>query len=119
MGDIAIKLTLSFHHRQMLKLLADRGGRNPYTFGRITIEGDFTDEEKKTYAAAADQSVRDMAEKLHIITMTRLIGPTYRPETYELALTDAGRQVIDQMGITVKPQSFNLDLATGKEVKGT
>jgi len=115
-SDLAIKLTLSWHHRQMLRFLAERGGRALYNFGTITINSpSLTEEEKKKLATDADQSVRDMADKLHVVTMTPIVGTA---DQYELALTDAGRQVIEHMGLMVKPQTFTFDIKTKTEKKG-
>lgn len=100
----------------MLRFLAERGGRVPFTFGKVTIVSDgLTDEEKAKLAKDADDSIRHMAEQLHVITLTPIIG---QADTYEMALTDIGRNIIEQMGLTVKPQSFHFDLKTGKEKTG-
>lgn len=118
-GSDFIRITLSFHQRQMVRFIAERGGETPYTFGRVTIKGgQFSDEERKRMAVEADNSMRDMCNRLNLITMTQLIGPTYAPDTWLLKLTDIGRNVLDQMKISVRQNEFRINLATGKEIKG-
>lgn len=119
MGQDFIKLTLSFHHRQMLRFAAERGGRFQYTFGMVAIQSTtLTEAEKKKMADDANASIREMAEKLNLFKMTKLIGPSYQAESYEFELTDIGRNVIEQMGIVVKPQELRINMKTGKEIIG-
>lgn len=115
-GDF-LKLTLSFHHRQMLRFIAERGGRVPYVSGRIITDGVPKDAELRAKLARdADASIKQMADKMGLITMTKLIGPTYEPNTFELALTDIGRNIIEQMELMAKQPTLNVDLKTGKEI---
>ena len=115
-GQDSIKLTLSFHHRQMLRFAAERNGRFLYTFGLVQLtHSTLTIDQRKEMARKSDDSIKEM-EKIGLFNMTHIIGPSYAPETYEFALTDIGRNVIHQMGIVVKPQTLTVDMKTGKEV---
>jgi hypothetical protein len=111
------KITLSFTQRQLLRLLAERGGRTDYQFGKVFLKGDETKEAADKLAETckgADEAVRAMSiTPLTLITITPIIGS----QRNELCLTDRGRQVVDQMGLVVKPISLHVDMKTGKEIK--
>ncbi len=104
-GSDFIKLTLSFHQRQMLSFIAKRGGRIEYKYGtkpRASYANISQAEEDRLQEVArgADDSVRDMSRKLGIVRETILIG---RPEgTVQLELTDIGRNVIEQMKVRLE-----------------
>lgn len=105
-GEDKIKLTLTFHHRQMLRLIALRGGRVDYQFNHpFVMPANFpqgakppTEEEKLQIVKNSDDSVRKM-ESMGLILVTQIIGHG----KHELVLTDMGRQVIEQMSIQVVP----------------
>ncbi len=101
----------------MLKLIAQRGGEIEYNYGRLAINSTtMTDEEKAQMVKDCDQSVKDMADKLGVITAFPLLG--YSVDKVLLRLTDSGRQVIEQMQLMDKQQYLTLDMKTGKEKKG-
>lgn len=121
MSDVYIKLRLSFHQRNMLKFLAERGGECEYNFGGLRIEAaHMTEEEKANMVRQVEESIREMGDplRLGVVTITPIVDTN--PNKVLLRLTDAGRQVIDQMGLVVKPQSLVLDMSKGgAEVLGT
>ncbi len=112
-GTDFIKLTLSFHQRQVLQLIADRGGRLDFQFGASSVKvgNTFTEAEKADIVRGSDQSIRDMADKLGLITITPIIGYT---ETFHLALTDIGRNVTHQMKLVVERQEQTIQLRKPK-----
>jgi hypothetical protein len=111
MGQDTIKLTLSFHHRQMLRFIAEAGGHIHFKFGSTVVNGDgFTDEEKAKLVKDSDDSLRQMGT-MGLLKITPMIG---HADTVELSLTDIGRNVIDQMGIPI----LKIDSRTNKEIKG-
>jgi len=82
--DLIIKTT--FHHRQMLRLIAHRGGEVDFKFG---AEG--------KYGPAADASIHEMRRN-GLIDIVPIVGT----ERHMLRLTDTGRAVVDALQIPVK-----------------
>lgn len=87
-----IRITLSFHQRQMLRVIAERGGEIEFRFGAPPVAANITPE----MVVESDESVRQMAI-MGLITITPLIGA---PGNI-LRLTDVGTNIIDQMDIQV------------------
>lgn len=106
-GPDHIKIRLSFHHRQILRLLAERGGQVPFHFNSpFAMPPNWpkdqphpTDDQKRQVVVDSDNSIREMGEMGLVAIITR-IGEG--PDSVDLVLTDMGRNVIDQMGIVVK-----------------
>jgi len=82
--DIVIRT--SFHHRQMLRFMALRGGEIQFEFG---YPGPHTE--------ASDKSVKEM-ETIGLITITPLIGS----RKSLLRLTDIGKNIVEQLKIPMK-----------------
>jgi hypothetical protein len=93
-GSDFIKLTLNFHQRQMLRFIAQRGGRVNFKFGALVNLPNVPD----TIVKKSDDSVSAM-EKMGLTVHIPMIG---QADTVEIVLTDIGRNVIEQMGIMGK-----------------
>lgn len=87
------QLTLTLHQREVLKFIANHGGHCPFKFGVVVEDPKRTVEGNAEVARKSDDSVREMAERLRVISITPIIGK----DEQELTLTDAGRQVLDQI----------------------
>lgn len=106
-GPEFIKVSLSFYHRQMLRLIAVRGGRIEFRFnskfqeppGGYRGHPEPTEEQKRKIVTDSDEAVRKMGE-MGLVTITPLVGAG--EGKVELKLTDMGRNIIDQMKIEVK-----------------
>ncbi len=90
-----LKVKVSWHQRQMLKFLADRGGSSTYRFGVTDADCQAANETERQAKQAAkeggDRSVRQMGDELGLITITPLLG---RPGVCDIRLTDAGRAIL-------------------------
>jgi len=81
--DLTIRTT--FHHRQMLRLIAHRGGEIDYRFG-------WNDK-----AGPADDSIHQMQTN-GLITIVKIVGT----DRHRLKLTDTGRAIIEALKIQVR-----------------
>ncbi len=101
-GADHIKITLNFHQRQMLRLIAERGGSIDFKFGASSVQAGekaFTEEERREIIRGSDESIKAM-EKMGLTKHVPIIGLT---DTWKISLTDIGRNVIEQMKIIVEP----------------
>lgn len=102
MSPPGMKVTLSYHQRSMLKLIADRGGETPYRFGVADVDvfGDTAEERDKArkLKEGADESIRKMAtmEFGTVITITPIVNPLEGKRDL-LTLTEVGRKVLGVM----------------------
>lgn len=105
-GQDKIKLTLTFHQRQMLSFVASRGGRVEYKYGTKPLAQHQENlppqviERMQKIAIGADDGVRKMSTELGVLREVPIIGRG--ADVVWLELTDIGRNVIEQMKLRVE-----------------
>lgn len=95
--DKTLDITLSHVHRQLLCLIAARGGETDYDFRLLMKDEDpfWVAQDEKRFGETIDLHVKRLIKPMRLLESIPILGE--HPEKVRLRLTDFGRNIVTKI----------------------